>query len=136
MVPPLTGGKSPIRHNALHPIISARLSRTDGYTASVSGSRADRSDLWRSEWDHDHCSWSRGSGNADTRCLRGHQWRPGRADVCRESSSSLRGSTALGRIGLIVSVLIAMLGGSLLLVVAFWASAFLVTHRDSTASIP
>jgi hypothetical protein len=81
--------------------ISARLSRTDGYTASVSGGRADRSDLWRSEWDHDHCSWSRGSGNADTRCLRGHQWRLGRADDCRESSSSLRGSTALGRIGLI-----------------------------------
>src|ERR1700730_7300113 len=81
--------------------ISSRLSRTDGYTASVSGSRADRSDLWRSEWDHDHCSWSRGSGNADTRCLRGHQWRPGRADDGRESSSSLRGSTALGRIGLI-----------------------------------
>ena len=81
--------------------ISACLSRTDGYTASVSGSRADRSDLWRSEWDHDHCSWSRGSGNADTRCLRGHQWRPGRADDCRESSSSPRGSTALGRIGLI-----------------------------------
>src|SRR3984893_2412597 len=50
--------------------ISARLSRTDGYTASVSGSRADRSDLWRSEWDHDHCSWSRGPGNAYTRCLR------------------------------------------------------------------
>ena len=38
--------------------------------------------------------------------------------------------------GSYVSVLIAMLGGSLLLVVAFWASAFLVTHRDSTASIP
>jgi hypothetical protein len=33
-------------------------------------------------------------------------------------------------------VLIAMLGGSLLLVIAFWASAFLVTHRDSTVSIP
>jgi predicted MFS family arabinose efflux permease len=38
--------------------------------------------------------------------------------------------------GSYVSVLIAMLGGSLLLVIAFWASAFLVTHRDSTVSIP
>jgi hypothetical protein len=34
------------------------------------------------------------------------------------------------------SLLIALLGGSLLLVIAFWVSAFLVSHRDSTVSIP
>jgi hypothetical protein len=73
--------------------------------------------------------------NADTRCLRGHQWRFGRADDRRESSCSFRGSPALGRIGSYGSVLIAMLGGSLLLVIAFWASAFLVTHRNKI-SIP
>ncbi len=38
--------------------------------------------------------------------------------------------------GSYLSVLIALLGGSLLLVIAFWVSAFLVTHRDSTVSIP
>jgi predicted MFS family arabinose efflux permease len=38
--------------------------------------------------------------------------------------------------GSYVSVLIALLGGSLLLVIAFWASAFLATHRDSTVNIP
>jgi hypothetical protein len=37
--------------------------------------------------------------------------------------------------GSYVSVLIALLGGSLLLVVAFWASALLVTHGDSAVSI-
>jgi hypothetical protein len=35
-----------------------------------------------------------------------------------------------GRWGSHNSVLIAMLGGSLLLVVAFWLFAFLVTHRN------
>lgn len=35
-----------------------------------------------------------------------------------------------GRSGSYISVLIAMLGGSLLLVLAFWVSAFLATHRN------
>jgi MFS family permease len=83
--------------------ISSRLSRTDGYTASVCGDRSNRCDLWRSKWDHDNCSWPRGTGNADTRCLRGHQWRFGGADDRGESSSSFRGSTTLGQIGVVRS---------------------------------
>jgi predicted MFS family arabinose efflux permease len=38
--------------------------------------------------------------------------------------------------GSYVSVLIALLGGSLLLIIAFWVSAFLAAHRDRTVSIP
>jgi len=38
--------------------------------------------------------------------------------------------------GSYVSVLIALLGGSLLLIIAFWVSALLAAHRDRTVSIP
>ena len=38
--------------------------------------------------------------------------------------------------GSYLSVLIALLGGSLLLIIAFWVSALLAAHRDRTVSIP
>jgi hypothetical protein len=114
--------------------ISPRLSRTDGYTASVCGDRTNRCDLWRSKWDHDHCSWPRDTGNANTRCVWAINGALAVPTIVAKAAAPFGAALLWDRSGSYGPVLIALLGGSLLLVIAFWVSAFLVT-RDQV-SIP